>query len=201
MLVSGSVQLLFVESNHSLKAWLGKFYTTFFLYQRAQAMPNLQWFNGTKVICAPGGYNTHNDHHNHGHHCPKRPLISHTLHCTSCQCIRLMGGNPQTSGYNFGRGERVNVHQSLLRGSSPIERRWRCGAQGLMRGARGPFLPASSMVGFGWGCLCWPFKNGNIRFFISLTCDLAAKKRYLGERIFTFRVFIGKFSGWLPKFV
>jgi hypothetical protein len=37
----------------------------------------------------------------------------------------------------------------LLRGLSPIYSTRQCKAKGLMWGARGPFLPAAAMVGYG----------------------------------------------------
>jgi len=96
----------------------------------------------------------------------------------------------------IGRTVRLRGLQ-VSRGSSPSKRRRRRGAQGLMRGARGPFLPASAMVGCCGDACCWPLETGNVSFFYSyvdslwfLTCDTAAKKRDLGERFFTFRWFL-----------
>ena len=104
----------------------------------------------------------------------------------------------RASGYNFGESEGVYCHQSahlfqrwciattlecfeghtppqpyknyvhLLRGSSPIEQWWRCGVQGLMWGARGPFLPALVMVSCGWDGRCWPLEAGDIIFLIHM---------------------------------
>jgi hypothetical protein len=46
----------------------------------------------------------------------------------------------------------------LLGGLSPTHlTRWHR-AQGLMLGARGPFLPAAAMVSYGFSVLCWPLK-------------------------------------------
>ncbi len=47
-------------------------------------------------------------------------------------------------------------------GLSPIHTLCRHGAQGLMWGTRGPFLPATVMVGYGCVRWCWPLE-ANIR--------------------------------------
>ncbi len=44
---------------------------------------------------------------------------------------------------------RPKNYTRLLGGLSPIDLMHRRGAQGLMWGARGPFLPAMAMVGYG----------------------------------------------------
>ncbi len=46
----------------------------------------------------------------------------------------------------------------LLGGLLPIHSTRRHGAQGLMWGARGPFLPAAAMVGYGCVGWCWPLE-------------------------------------------
>ena len=46
----------------------------------------------------------------------------------------------------------------LLGGLSPIHSMHRHGAQGLMWGARGPFLPVVAMVGCGCVGWCWPLE-------------------------------------------
>ncbi len=94
----------------------------------------------------------------------------------------------------------------LLRGLSPIHTTCRRGAQGLMWGARGPFLPAVAMVGYSCVVHCWPleanvrstyYRNSNnclwkylfhsYRTHTFLTSDPAAKKRYLEENKLYFR--------------
>jgi hypothetical protein len=46
----------------------------------------------------------------------------------------------------------------LLGGLSPIHSMHLCGAQGLMWGTRGAFLPAAAMVGYGCVGRCWPLE-------------------------------------------
>jgi hypothetical protein len=46
----------------------------------------------------------------------------------------------------------------LLGGLSPIHLTRRRGAKGLVWGARGPFLPAAAMVGYGCDGWCWPLE-------------------------------------------
>jgi hypothetical protein len=50
----------------------------------------------------------------------------------------------------------------LLGGLLPIHTTCRCGAQGLMWGTRGKFLPAAAMVGYGCAGQCWPLE-ANVR--------------------------------------
>jgi hypothetical protein len=46
----------------------------------------------------------------------------------------------------------------LFGGLSPIHLTWLRGAQGLMWGTSGPFLPAAAMVGYGCVGQCWPLE-------------------------------------------
>jgi hypothetical protein len=59
------------------------------------------------------------------------------------QCI-IAGTNERFEGLNTLNPPKKYIHK--LRGLSPIHSRRRCGAQGLMWGAWGPFPPAAAMV-------------------------------------------------------
>ncbi len=102
------------------------------------------------------------------------PLAPHMRPCAPCRCVEWMGDNPPSKRIcflgllrefmalktlqccgNSSQPERFEGHNTLnppkeyirkLGGLSPIHLKRRRGAQGLMWGARGPFLPAAAMV-------------------------------------------------------
>ncbi len=115
------------------------------------------------------------------------PLAPHMRPCPLHQCVKWMGNNPPSLGMYFLGGwgclwpskrfqrwciatkwecfeghahpNSPKNHIRLLGGLSPIHLTRRCGEKGLVWGARGPFLPAAAMVGYGscdgW---CWPLE-------------------------------------------
>jgi hypothetical protein len=154
----------------------------------------------------------------------KGPLAPHMRPCAPHQHIKWMGNNPPSLRMYFRRAVRVCMalkallcsandalpqhwrgpylpltapknYIHLLGGLSTIHLTHWIGAQGLMWGTRGPFLPAAAMVCYGCVGQCWPLeadvrsaycRNSNNclrKYFLFLrrshtllTSDLAAKK-------------------------
>ncbi len=112
--------------------------------------------------------------------------------CALPQHVKWMGNNPRASRYILGgfdamyglkvllcsSNDALPQHRSVLRAIrtlnnpkncicllgkySPIKQRCWSRVQGLMWGARGPFLPVVATVGYVWVGPCWPLE-ANVR--------------------------------------